>query len=296
MDTTPPSLIVASPEVEEAVASFIAQLPSPESQRSYAYEWRRYRAWLGTEQLEAIKVRPRHVQKYMASLTGKKSSNSRALTVLRSLYSAVVVNELMPTNPAREVRAPKVDSTPKTPWIHNDVDVQKLINVPASTWYERRNQVIVRLALGLGWRRAEVARVAVEDIVDNTITAIIKGSKRLTVGVPRFVMASIREWRAFAGINAGPLFPRRTDDPRPCNGAIIYRVVRQMCAKAGIDVVPPHAIRRTYITRGGARGAELEDLQFSVGHASISTTERYRKANDAAVNSPGDVFEDLVNK
>lgn len=297
---TPPAPLVASvpdpqsPQVEEAVTGKIAELGSPESRRSYEYEWRRHRQWLETEQLRVMMVRPRHVSKYMLTLRGKKSSNARALTVLRSLYGAMVRDEVIPNNPAREVRAPKVDSTPKAPWIFDSDDIKKLMNVGGESWYQRRDQLVVRLAFGLGWRRAEIARVAVEDIGEGTITAPrIKGGKSLTVGLPDRLAENIFEWRQFAGIDAGPLFPRRLDDPRAINGAIVYRVVRQMCVKAGITVIPPHGLRRTYITHAGIRKVSLKERQLSVGHSSSQTTEGYDRARDAAANAVGNVFEDL---
>ena len=283
--------------VDESIASEIANLGSPESRRSYECVWRFFRAWLLEQSLEVTAVRPRHVTLYVSRLRAegkKKGTMSRALSVLRTLYGALVRDELMETNPAREVRGPKVDATPKAPYIRDEADVAKLLNVPATTWIERRDRLVVRIAFGLGWRRAEVARIAVEDIEGETITAIVKGGKRITVGLPDFLAEEIFEWRQFAGIQDGALFPRGEDDRRQINGAIVYRIVRQSCARAGIEVMPPHSLRRTYITLGGQRGVPLKERQLSVGHSSSSTTERYDKARDAAKNKTGNVFADLV--
>lgn len=285
--------------VDETAAAEIANLPSPESRRSYECVWRFYCAWLATQGVEATAVRPRHVQAYAAKLgaEGKsKGTIGRALSVLRTIYGSLVRNELMTTNPAREVKTPRVDSLPKTKWIRDERDVERLLNVPASSWTERRDRMVVRLAFGLGWRRAEVARVACEDIEGETISATVKGSKRITVGLPGWIADDIAEWRAFAGIMSGPLFPRGQGDRRPINGAIVYRIVRQMCERAGIDVVPPHALRRSMITHSGIRGVSLKERQLSVGHSSSNTTERYDRARDAAGAKVGDVFRDLARK
>lgn len=304
MQTLPATLVASAPVsvLEEVVRAAIADLGSPESRRSYESVWEAYLGWLAAQPLEVTKVRPRHVTAYIAQLksarTGKtqaKSSRGRALSVLRTIYSKIVCDELMATNPAREVKGPKSDSTPKTPWIDDEADIASLMNVPASTWTERRDRLIVRMTFGLGWRRSEVARIGIDDIDGDTISAIVKGGKALTVGLPDFLAEDIFEWRQFAGIDAGPLFPRGLDDRRPCNGAIVYRVVRQMCAKAGITVVPPHALRRTNITLGGKRGVSLKERQLSVGHSSSSTTERYDKARNAAANKVGNAFSDLVH-
>lgn len=296
-----PALLVApvsdlSAVVAETVASAIADLPSAESQRSYAYDWRCYMAWLLTLGLDVTAARPKDVQRYIASLRDRraKASIGRALSVIRTIYGALVRDELMAVNPAREVKGPKSDSTPKTPWIHNEADVEKLLNVPASSWTERRDRLIVRMLFGLGWRRAEVARALLEDIEGDTISATVKGSKRITVGLPDFLAEEIFEWRMFAGIQDGALFPRREEDRRAINGGIVYRVVRQACARAGIEVVPPHALRRSYITHSGIRNVSLKERQLAVGHSSSSTTERYDRARNAAGTKVGNVFADLV--
>lgn len=153
MSTVLPSVPVSA--VEESIANEIADKPSPETRRSYEHVWRYYRAWLAEQQLEATAVRPKHVQAYTAHLRGKgqkKGTIGRALSAIRTLYGRLVVDEFMATNPAREVKGPRVHSDPTTLWIHDEADVEKLLNVPAETWTERRDRLIVRLGFGLGWR------------------------------------------------------------------------------------------------------------------------------------------------
>lgn len=306
---TPPAPLVASAAtavmsseelaraVEESVAAEIDAKASPETRRSYEHVWRFYREWLVSQPLEATAVRPKHVQLYMAHLRSKgqkKGTISRALSVLKTLYGRLVCDELMSSSPAREVKGPKMDSAPKAPWIREESDVEKLLNVPVETWTERRDRLIVRMTYGLGWRRAEIARIALEDIEGDTISAIVKGNKPITVGLPDWLAEDIFEWRMFAGIDEGSLFPRRVEDRRPVSGAIVYRIVRQMCARAGIAVVPPHALRRSYITWSGIKDVPLKERQLAVGHSSSSTTERYDRARNAANTKVGNVFANLV--
>lgn len=298
---TPPATLVASADpIAESVAAEIADKPSPETRRSYEGVWRFYREWLDAQSIPVNDARPKQIQRYLASLRDKgqkKGTIGRAGTVIRVLYGALVRDEIMLTNPAREVKGPKVDSTPKAPYIANEVDVEKLLNVPAANWVERRDRTIVRTTFGLGWRRSEIARINVEDIDGEVITAPkIKGGKTLTVGLPDWLAEDIFEWRQFAGVDSGPLFRRsEKGDQRQINGAVVYHVVRKMCMKAGIEVVPPHALRRTNITLSGARGVSLKERQLAVGHSSSSTTERYDRARDASRSKVGDTFADLVH-
>lgn len=310
---TPPSMIVASaasamtPEdlaraVEESVNAEISSKPSPETRRSYEHAWRFYRTWVFAQPqpFALTDVRPRHVQKYLATLRDEekaKGTISRAATVIRVLYGAVVRDELMLTNPAREVKGPKVDSQPNAPWIKEESDIEKLMNVHegGTSWTERRDRLIIRMGLGLGWRRAEIARTAVEDIDGDVISAVVKGGKRESFGLPDFLAEEIFEWRQFAGIQDGTIFPRRADDRRPINGAVVYRVVRQSCALVGIAVVPPHALRRTAVTYLRENGVGLKPCQLMLAHAQESTTGRYDKQRDARANKPGELLGKLVH-
>ena len=190
---TPPAMLVASADstaVAEAAAAKIADLPSKESRRSYECVWRYYLAWLAERELDVTAVRPKHIQLYLAKLRDvglAKGSIARALTVIRSIYGVIVINELMPTNPAREVKGPKIDGNPKAPYIRNAVDIEKLINVHEAndSWFARRDRLIVRMALGLGWRRAEVARVTVEDFDGDAVTVLRQGRNAQDVRLAR---------------------------------------------------------------------------------------------------------------
>ena len=55
----------------------------------------------------------------------------------------------------------------------------------------------------------------------------------------------------------------------------VWHVVREYAAKAGIDKLAPHDLRRTCARLCYAAGGELEQIQFLLGHVSIQTTERY---------------------
>jgi site-specific recombinase XerD len=56
---------------------------------------------------------------------------------------------------------------------------------------------------------------------------------------------------------------------------VVWHVVREFAAKAGIDKLAPHDLRRTCPRLCHAAGGELEQIQFLLGHVSIQTTERY---------------------
>jgi integrase/recombinase XerD len=55
----------------------------------------------------------------------------------------------------------------------------------------------------------------------------------------------------------------------------IYYIVRDAAKKAGLGTLAPHDLRRTMARLAREGGAPIEQIQMSLGHASVATTERY---------------------
>lgn len=281
--------------VADSLERVLRNLGSDKSRRAYSEDWQRFTGWLKTQKLAVTEVRPRHVEDHIAGMqkSGRKRSTcGRALSVIRSVYAVLVRDEIVEVNPARELKTPKFDHAPKTPYL-TETEVQKLFDLPAETWKERRARVCLSLLFGLGWRRSEVARMRVEDFRQGTVTGILKGNKTVTVGVPKWVQTELEGWCSYAGIEDGPVLPRSRTNREAVSSNIVYQIVAEAAKAAGVEI-NPHGLRRTAITIEGLRGVSLKERQLAVGHSSQATTERYDKANDAAVNAPGQVLADLV--
>lgn len=274
----------------------LRNLGSDKSRRAYRNDWERYVEWLAANKLTVAKARPGDVEDHIQGLQVlgcKRSTCGRALSVIRAVYGILVRDEVIKTNPAREVKNPKFDSSPNTPYL-TEAQVRQLFAQPAETWKEKRARACLSLLLGIGWRRSEVARMTVEDFTDATVKGVLKGKKIATVGVPTWVQEEITAWREYAGIESGPLLPRLPGDRKAVSDDIVYDIVSTACVAAGIGHFSPHSFRRTKITIERRRGVDLKTIQFAVGHASQATTERYDRANSAAENAPGQVLADLV--
>lgn len=290
--------------IKATLESLLSQLRSDKSRVAYKGDWGRYIAWLKTEGVPVLEARPRHVKQYVAHLNEEKKARStcgRALSVIREVYGGLVVDEVIETNPAREIKNPKQNKEPKTPFLKGD-KMQQLLDLPATNWKERRARVCLSLLFGLGWRREEVAAMRVEDFKRDSlmseVTGIVKGGKKLTVGVPIWVMEEIDDWLRRTGITKGAILPRSPTNRAPVSGAIIYNIVIDAAARAGFPKgsISPHGLRRTNITLTGELGVSLKERQLSVGHSSGATTERYDKATDASKAAPGNVFAGMIKR
>jgi site-specific recombinase XerD len=273
----------------------LRNLNSPASKRSYKHDWSRFLVWLELEGLKVTEVKPRHIEDHLSYLQQdkecKRSTCGRALSVIREVYGALVRAEIVAVNPAREVKNPKFDSSPNAPYL-NEEQVGAMLNLPRDSWREKRDGLVVSLLFGLGWRRAEVAALRVDSFKAGTVSGIVKGGKRLTVGVPDWVMDELEEWCRYAGVTEA-LLPRSEDDLEAMTPDMVYQAVQRQAARADVKI-SPHGLRRTNITLGGEFGVPLKERQLSVGHSSLTTTERYDRARDAASKAPGNVFGKLI--
>jgi site-specific recombinase XerD len=106
-----------------------------------------------------------------------------------------------------------------------------------------------------------------------------KGQHVRTVPIPTWVKNAIDKWTVAAGITHGVLFRAINKAGRVWGDGmspkVLWDVVRAAAARANIDKLAPHDLRRTCARLCHLAGGEFDQLQFLLGHVSIQTTERY---------------------
>jgi integrase len=95
-----------------------------------------------------------------------------------------------------------------------------------------------------------------------------------------WVKAAVDAWAATAAITNGPVFRATINKAGHVWGdgmspKVLWDVVRAAAARAGIDKLAPHDLRRTCARLCHLAGGELDQIQFLLGYVSIQTTERY---------------------
>lgn len=167
-------------------------------------------------------------------------------------------------------------------------EVERLIANPPDGPLRARDKAALELLYALGGRASEVIGLGMSDLKENGRLALLrgKGSKE------RLVPVGERARRAVAAYRDGL---RRELDPRgraehlllgatgrAWNRQGLWKLVRNAATLAGISKpVWPHLLRHSFATHLLHGGADLRAVQALLGHASLTTTERYTHVDAA---------------
>ena len=121
-----------------------------------------------------------------------------------------------------------------------------------------------------------------------------KGNRVRTVPVPSWVKMAIDEWANLASITSGLVFQSihkggyiKHESMTP---QAIRDVVNYYGNEIGISNLAAHDVRRTFAKLAHKGGAGLDQIQLSLGHASIKTTEKYLGVSQNLTEAPCDVL------
>jgi len=220
-----------------------------------------------------------------------KSSQARALSVLRGFFRFLERRGLA-TNPALSVlRGPRLGRSVPKPLSEADAkatvaEAETVQAVDAPPWIAARDTAILTLLYGCGLRLSEALDLTRRQAPKPGMTSLRvtgKGDKTRIIPLLPVVIDAIQTYLAhcphaigpdddlFVGVRGGPLNPR-----------LVQRLMEQLRIRLGLpDTATPHALRHSFATHLLAGGADLRAIQELLGHASLSTTQRYT-AIDAA--------------
>jgi integrase/recombinase XerC len=150
-----------------------------------------------------------------------------------------------------------------------------------------RDSALLELLYGAGLRVGELVALDVRDVdaQSGDVRVWGKGGKERIVPLPALAREAMAAWlarRRRAGVLGEPLFiaMRRgaalPDRVRRLGERDVRRILRSLAARAGIaGPVHPHRLRHSYATHLLEMGADLREIQELLGHASLSTTQKY---------------------
>ncbi len=278
---------VGSPRLE-LQALVLNSLSSPHSRRVYARALQEFLRWLEAERPGPFNKAV--VQQYRARLeaSGRAPATINLhLAAVKKLASEAADNGLLAPELAAgiaRVRGARRLGARAGNWLTRQ-QAQQLINAPDwSTLKGKRDRAILALLIGCGLRRSELINLTFDRIQQRESRWVIvdlegKGNRVRSVPVPAWVKALVDEWTAAANLSTGRLFRSINKSGRIWGAGItpkvVWWIVLEYAELIGVPNLAPHDLRRTCAKLCRASGAELEQIQLLLGHASIQTTERY---------------------
>lgn len=284
----PPKRVLALPDLEHAKTVVLNSLTSASGQRTYDHAIREFVAWYCSEPRLAFNRTV--VLRYRIHLEQRRYApstiNLRLAAVRRVAYEAADAGLLSPELAAgiRRVRGVHRIGVRLGNWLTPEQGRRLLECAMPSTVRELRDHAMVAMLIGCGLRRAELLALRLESIQQREEHWVIadlfgKGGHVRTVPIPTWVKSAVDAWTAAAVIASGPVFRAINKAGRiwgdGMSPKVLWDVVRAAAARAGIDKLAPHDLRRTCARLCHLAGGELDQIQFLLGHVSIQTTERY---------------------
>jgi site-specific recombinase XerD len=242
-----------------------------------------------------------HVAALKAAGVPASSINQR-LSAIRKLALEAADNDLISEGQAQaiqRVEGVKVLGRKTGNWLSKE-QAERLIRQPRAVTHKgRRDQAILAVMIGCGLRREEVCQLTVEHLQQRNERWVIldlrgKHGRVRTIPMASWVKRLVSQWVERAGIIRGPLFRRiRRGDhiqPTAMTSQAIWNVVEQYAGQLELTVAP-HDLRRTFAKLAYQGGSPIEQIQKSLGHASIKTTEAYIGIDQDFDYAPSDAIQ-----
>jgi len=259
---------------------------SPATLTAYANDMRGFAAFV-TSRKHSLD-RPDHIQRFLLHAfisdlhrtNTAKSSVSRKLSCIRGFFRYCRKQELTSSDPSVGLKNPKQSPTP--PACLNVDQVFALLDQAAGNDPQAlRDVALAELLYGSGLRISEAISLNIQDVDlgQNIVRVTGKGSKER---ISPFT-AKARE-RLLRYLDHRFAFPAPVDEPafflgrrgKRLQRRQANRVIDRLASLAGLpQSISPHTLRHSFATHLLESGADLRSVQELLGHASLSTTQRY---------------------
>jgi integrase/recombinase XerC len=240
------------------------------------------------DQIELRAVDRLAVRSYLAHLSRRKLSRAsvaRHLSALRSFFKYLVREGVVEANPARTVATPKKEK--HLPAVMQTSDVALLLEQPdTSINLGVRDAAFLELLYASGLRIGELVGIDIDDLELRARLVKVhgKGSKERIVPFGSKAETALRAWLAVRGelahdVDEQAVFVNYRGQRITTRSVrrLFDGYLKQAALRAGIS---PHTMRHSFATHLLNAGADLRGIQELLGHASLSTTQKYTHLND----------------
>jgi len=251
---------------------------------SYWQEMEKFGAFLEEKSLNHLEVAEGDILEFVKEQSRKghsASTQSHVISVMRSFYKYLIIDEKIDVNPAAGISFPKKwKSIPK---YLTKKEVVDLINAPdMSKSTGIRDRAVLELMYATGLRISETVGLRFENIfmADNFLRVMGKGSRERIVPFNDKAKVELNRYlnearpKLLKDKVSNVVFINKNGGPLSRQG--LWKVIRGYGRKVGVSGdLTPHMLRHSFATHLLEQGADLRSIQMMLGHSNISTTEIY---------------------
>ena len=302
--THPAALATVQPSINK-IADMVLNTVSERSQRDYRRALNDFMTWyVSTGQTAFNKAA---VNAHVAALKAQgvtDSSINQRLAAIRKLAKEAADNNLIDESTAQaigRIENIKIQGKKLGNWLTADQARQMLAKPDVSTVKGLRDRAVLALMLGCGLRREEVVKLTAEHLQQRSARWVIvdlngKHNRTRSIPMAAWVKDIIDQYTQAVDITTGVLFHRMlkgSDELAKGEGMSSQAVWDIVQKYSPVPNLAPHDLRRTFAKLAAGKGAPLVQIQKTLGHASIQTTEGYIGADQDLTKGPSDYLDDL---
>ena len=214
----------------------------------------------------------------------EKSSVAREISAIKNFYHWLDANDILKNSEIGIVSSPKRGKIlPKVMDVDESLNlIDAAFETSKEPWQGVRDAAIFTLLYGCGLRISEALSLNLNDISNNDFIRIKgKGNKERIVPLLPIILENIKAYVAqcpynlmgnealFRGARGERLLPR-----------IVQRNMQKIRRYMGLpDNLTPHSLRHSFATHLLSQGTDLRSIQELLGHASLTTTQRYTEVS-----------------
>lgn len=273
-------------KIRQVIELFLSQISnirrySDNTIKAYGNDLSEFKTFCEENAKENIeKISEKFLKKYLFYLVQKdldKTSISRKLSAIRSLFKFAFTNEFIETNPASAISNPKTRR--KLPSVVDVNSLEQLIDKNNSTVSTNIfEKIILELLYGCALRVSELCNLKYKDVdfEGSTIRILGKGNKLRIVPLGSKSLALLNSYLNEFPVKSQNEYLIRTDNDEKIYPRLVYRIVNRNLSKVtDVKNKSPHTLRHSAATHMLDNGADLRVVKEILGHENLSTTQIY---------------------
>ena len=215
---------------------------------------------------------------------------ARALAAVRSFFAYLAKTQGIANPEIALVRTPKLPRTLPKPIPSQDINraLDDASNLRTEPWEQARDAALVTLLYGAGLRIAEALSLRQKDVpLPDALRITGKGNKERVVPILPLIRDVIGRYAKLCPYDREPndaLFVSARGKPLSARHAqLLMQALRGRLGLA--PSATPHALRHSFATHLLSNGGDLRAIQELLGHASLSTTQKYTEVDEARIQA-----------